>query len=147
MKILNLGNTLFNNYLLSFENGSILIDAGYNTDYQTFCEKLEKTGVKLDELKYLVLTHVHNDHISYLKELLNNTSIVPIMHSEAKERLIVGRNILGDNSNLLSRILSMITKALGKSNEPFEEVEITSEAILCDEDSTFLKEKGFPSQF
>lgn len=144
MEIINLGSTLFNNYLLRFDSGAILIDAGFKVDYKTFCAKLAKKGVAITELKYIVLTHVHNDHISYLEELLNNTSIIPIMHSKAKERLLLGKNVLGDNSTILSRILSILSKVTGQSNAPFPKIEINDNAILCDNDSGFLKEKGFP---
>lgn len=144
MQIINLGVTLFNNYLLKFDNGCILIDAGYTTTYQQFLEKLSKNNISLEEIKYVVITHVHNDHIGYLKELLENTMVVPIVHSLAEGRLMEGRNRLGDNSGALSRFLSMLTKLTGKSNEAWEPINLDDRVILAENAPQYLKEKGFP---
>ena len=42
MTILNLGNRVVNNYLISSELGYILIDTGYAGGFSRFMKKLEK---------------------------------------------------------------------------------------------------------
>ncbi|MDD4120675.1 MAG: MBL fold metallo-hydrolase [Clostridia bacterium] len=144
MEIINLGVTLFNNYLLKFEKGCVLLDAGYTTDYPTFLKKIEKAGVKIEDIKYLVLTHVHNDHIGYMKDLLENTSIVPILHEEAEGRLLEGKNRLGDCSGFLSRCLSFLSKVSGKSGETWEPITLDDRKVYANKDNDYLKKQGFP---
>ena len=71
-----------NCYLLSGENGSILIDTCTYRDGQKIYEKVKDKNVKL-----ILLTHCHFDHVSsakYLSKRLN----VPIGMSEADKHLI-----------------------------------------------------------
>lgn len=142
MNIINLGNTMFNNYLLQFENGCILIDAGYNTGFEKFLDKLGSVGIELGDIKYIFLTHVHNDHISYLKELLDS-GIKLIIHSQAKGRLLKGQNVLGDCSTLISKVFSLLTKWTGKSEGKWTPID-AADALLCDGKAGLLKEQGFP---
>lgn len=51
MTILNLGNRVVNNYLISSETGYILIDTGYAGGFPRFMKKLEKHRL-LDEMFY-----------------------------------------------------------------------------------------------
>ncbi|MDD4316366.1 MAG: MBL fold metallo-hydrolase [Clostridia bacterium] len=142
MNIINLGNTMFRNYLLQFDNGCILIDAGYKTSYSAFLKKLGEVGIELSDIKYIFLTHVHNDHISYLKELLE-AGVPIILHSHAKGRLLRGQNVLGDCSTFLSKFFSVLTKLTGKSNERWQEIN-AEDAIVCDGKADILRENGFP---
>lgn len=142
MNIINLGNTMFRNYLLQFDNGCILIDAGYKTSYSAFLKKLGEAGIELIDIKYIFLTHVHNDHISYLKELLE-AGVPIILHSHAKGRLQRGQNVLGDCSTFLSKFFSVLTKLTGKSNERWSEIN-AEDAIVCDGKADILRENGFP---
>lgn len=144
MEIINLGVTLFNNYLLKFEKGCVLLDAGYTTTYQQFLEKLKKNNISLDEIKYVVITHVHNDHIGYLKDLLENTKVIPIVHSLAEDRLMEGKNRLGDNSGALSRFLSVLTKLTGKANEAWAPIPLDDRKVFGDIEPLYLKNHGFP---
>lgn len=142
MNIHNLGSVFFNNYLLQYENGCILIDAGYNTSFEKFLGKLETLGISLDAIKYVFLTHVHNDHISYLKELLD-AGVKLIIHSAAKERLLEGKNVLGDCSTLISKCFSLMTKLTGKSVGDWTPIDAEN-AIVCDGNANVLAEQGFP---
>jgi glyoxylase-like metal-dependent hydrolase (beta-lactamase superfamily II) len=63
---LNLGITKV--YLLPCTNGYLLIDTGYETDYKKFRNKLEKAGVKIAQIKYLLLTHYRPIYYSNLDQ-------------------------------------------------------------------------------
>ncbi|MFW5780124.1 MAG: MBL fold metallo-hydrolase [Bacillota bacterium] len=140
MQIINLGNTMFNNYILKGDKGAILIDAGNGVSYENFLKALKKNFVDIKDIKYIFLTHAHSDHISYLKQLLQNTDIKIILHTEAVERLKISRNILGDCSSFMSKVFSILTKATGKSTKEFEKVLINKDkAVIVEGDSDFLK--------
>ena len=46
--ILNLGNRAVNNFLVSFDEGYILIDTGYEGGFGRFQKKLKKAGVAIN---------------------------------------------------------------------------------------------------
>lgn len=57
-----LGNTFVSSFLIDTGEGLILIDAGYReTLYQLF-EAIRELGFDTKEIKYLFLTHAHDDH-------------------------------------------------------------------------------------
>ena len=65
--VYNLGDRVVNNYLVSLdEAGYVLIDTGYAENYPVFRKRLEKTGTSLKEIKYIFLTHAHDDHAGFL---------------------------------------------------------------------------------
>ena len=144
MEIKNLGNNAFANYILQFENGSILIDAGYATNFNKFQRKLEKNNIDIKDIKYMFLTHVHNDHISYLKELAEKTDIMLIMNKKAKDRLLRGSNVLGDATSKISKIFSILTKLTGQSTKKFPSIDVSNNTIFVDNNSKFFKDNGFP---
>ena len=93
MKIYNLGNRVVNNYLVSLdEDGYVLIDTGYADGFKGFTKKLEETGVTPKEIKYVFLTHAHDDHAGFLNDVLAITDAKVILHPMAIDRLHRGQN-------------------------------------------------------
>ena len=69
MKIYNLGNRVVNNNLVNLdESGYVLVDTGYVEGYADFLKRLEKTGVSPKDIKYVFLTHAHDDHAGFLND-------------------------------------------------------------------------------
>lgn len=48
----------------------LLIDAGCNTKYIN--ERLQENGSNLNNIKYILITHTHSDHISSLKNIIKS---------------------------------------------------------------------------
>ena len=92
MKILNMGTYTINRFMLALPEGYCLIDTGYKWEYPKFRKALEKNGIKLDEIKYVVITHAHADHAGFLKEMLEDISPVVIYNPLQKPRLEAGKN-------------------------------------------------------
>ena len=92
MTILNLGNRVVNNYLISSETGYILIDTGYAGGFPRFMKKLEKNGIEPKDIRYVFLTHAHDDHAGFLNEVLEVTGAQVICHSKAIDGLRQGQN-------------------------------------------------------
>ena len=53
MKIYNAGNRIMNTYLYRIKDGYVMIDTSW------------------DDVKYIFLTHAHDDHAGFLKEVLD----------------------------------------------------------------------------
>lgn len=50
-----------NTYLLHLKNGYMLIDTGYSSNYDSFVKGLKKNNIDISQIKYLFITHYHDD--------------------------------------------------------------------------------------
>ena len=66
------------------DNHKILLDLGTTVKY--IKEKLSELSVSLDEIDYIIITHVHDDHVkalkNYVKKYNANICVSPQMFSE-----------------------------------------------------------------
>lgn len=85
MEIINIGNRIVNNRLIRTEQGYIVVDTGYPGNYKQFNSKLKRNRISLGDIKFIFITHVHDDHIGFLNELITDTSANIIMHKESPE--------------------------------------------------------------
>lgn len=79
------GNPLgFTNvYLLKTEQGSLLIDAGWDSDegFDALAQQLAVVGTRIDELGYLVITHLHPDHAGLVGRVKQESGAQIILHA------------------------------------------------------------------
>jgi len=78
---LNLGITKC--YLLECSRGYLLIDTAYPRDYEKFMKAIDKLGVGLSTIQYLLLTHHHDDHAGFAARLVEQTGCKVIVHQDA----------------------------------------------------------------
>jgi glyoxylase-like metal-dependent hydrolase (beta-lactamase superfamily II) len=123
MEIINFGNTT-NNYMFPAKNGYVLIDTGYENEFEPFCKEIEKNNIELKDIAYIFLTHAHDDHAGFLNELLHHTNAKVILHQKAVEGLHRGKNsIVGGYPGRLA-FLSFKAMALsGKGEHRFPIIE------------------------
>lgn len=69
------------------DKGTILIDAGAHNMEKKFRKGLNKVGVKPEEIRLLLLTHGHFDHIGGAKEIKAITGCRVALHTSEKEWL------------------------------------------------------------
>jgi metallo-beta-lactamase class B len=63
--IYGVGETLhLINYLITTPEGHILIDAGYETSVPRIQANIEKLGFRVADIKLLIGTHAHSDHVA-----------------------------------------------------------------------------------
>ena len=115
-------------YLMECREGYLQVDTGYAQDYIAYRQFLEKQGIPLMSIRFLLLTHHHDDHAGYLNELTGDHPEVRIIaHSRAKKLLKQGENnkrngggLLNRRIYLLFRLKQMLTPDWDLTFEPFE---------------------------
>lgn len=135
MKIINLGNRIVNNYLVELNDGYLLIDTGYSNGYTLFLKNLAKHKIQKEQIKYVFITHAHDDHIGFLNELLQELpQITVITNSLSKERFAEGHNrFIGGCSSLRAFFFCKFMGLIGKGKHAFPIVDLTNrKTIYCD---------------
>lgn len=92
MKPITLPLSMSSVFLLPCSNGYLQVDTGYEHDYPTYRRNLAKAGIDLQQVRYLVLTHHHDDHAGFLNELTHASQVTIIAHAQARPLLAGGQN-------------------------------------------------------
>ncbi len=135
MKIINLGNRIVNQYLIELNDGYLLIDTGYASGYKRFIKKLSKHRIQKEQIKYVFVTHAHDDHIGFLGELLINfPHITLITNAKSRERFSEGHNrFIGGCTSLRAYLFCKFMGLIGKGKHTFPIINETNCKIIdCD---------------
>lgn len=84
-------------YLVKCTDGYLLIDTDYARYYGLFEQKLAGLGIATSEIKYLLLTHHHDDHAGFAAELVRSAGCQVIAHRDALQPLKEGRCVGTDH--------------------------------------------------
>ena len=145
MNIINIGNIVVNNYLIHTAKGWLAIDTGYAGNFDRYCRKLKAHSIPLTDIKYIILTHAHDDHAGFLSELINSTHAQLILHTKASERLLTGHNPwIGGCSNLIAKTFVEGMRFAGKAKHEFPAIDVRNTATLWDGISQPLLDDGIP---
>jgi glyoxylase-like metal-dependent hydrolase (beta-lactamase superfamily II) len=76
-----------NVYLVKGDNGYLLVDTGWNTDesFSTLHNYLVKIGVSFEDIKQILVTHVHPDHYGMAGRLRKLSGATIAMHHTEKD--------------------------------------------------------------
>src|SRR4030042_937318 len=112
-KILKIGPT--NCYLLRSMDGYLLIDTSLPKYLRPFLKKLKKAKVDLTEIKYLLLTHAHDDHAGFAAELKERTNCRIIVHRSSTDALKNGRVVnlgrfLNRRAHFMMSVISWVSR-------------------------------------
>ncbi len=75
-------------YLIKSRGEAALIDTGYASTYMNVINALKEANVNLDEIKYIIPTHVHLDHAGATGHLAKLIDAKIIAHERAKKHLV-----------------------------------------------------------
>ena len=118
MKITNAGNRIMNTWLYPIEDGWVMIDTGYENSYASVLKKFRKLLIQPEEVRYLFLTHAHDDHAGFLEEWMTkhpNTQV--IVHEKAIDGLRKGQNGFDGGCSTLGAFLFCQLMALLGNND------------------------------
>lgn len=128
-----------NCYLIRADKGYLLIDTGYEKDYKSFLVEIDKHGIDINEINYLLLTHHHDDHSGFVNKLLEKTDFKIIVHELAKELLKTGENDKSRGGGYINKRVYYLSKIYKLFNPDwdltFPPVYIRKEDILVNGDN------------
>ena len=120
MTVFDFGTLVVHTYLVSSESGWILIDTGYAGGFPRFRKRLEKQGIRPEEIRYVFLTHAHDDHAGFLNEVLEASDAEVILHPKAVEGLKRGQNSFeGGCSSRLARLSCRVLALAGHGDHRY----------------------------
>ena len=145
MTIINLGTRIVNNYLISSEVGWILIDTGYARGFPHFLNMLEKNQIRPKDIRFVFLTHAHDDHAGFLNEVLAATNTEVILHPKAMAGLKRGQNPFeGGCSSRLAWLFCQVLALFGHGDHRYPAIKDEYLDRLIAIDSERFKALHFP---
>lgn len=134
--------SLSNVYLLACEDGYLQIDTGYQKDYSLVREKLNELDISISLIKYVFLTHHHDDHAGFLNEITRDCDCKIIANKLSVDLLKTGQNDKtrgGGYVNRLVKVVADIKMLFDKQwTLTFPPFEIRDFDLLIDDDNTTL---------
>lgn len=102
-----------------------MIDTGYEHSLKYVEKKLSKRGIPCTEIKYVFLTHAHDDHAGFLNELLSKYSEIEVIaSSRAIPVLLRGQNsFIGGCSSFTARVFCGFMALAGKGKHCFPAID------------------------
>jgi len=79
-------------YLIKCHAGYLLIDTSYPSYFPHFHKEISRLGIDIREIKWLLLTHHHDDHAGFAAELVKKAGCRVIVHRNAVAPLELGES-------------------------------------------------------
>ncbi len=119
--MLNAGSRIVNNWIYPIDKGYVLIDTGYENGFAHLKKQLARMQIAPQQIRYIFLTHAHDDHAGYLNEILSECPDVQIVMSDkALERLYRGQNSFdGGCTTRIALFFCFLMKLVGKGRHLF----------------------------
>ncbi|TFH18771.1 MBL fold metallo-hydrolase [Candidatus Bathyarchaeota archaeon] len=124
-----------NCYLLKTEFGYFLIDTGITKTRDELEKALNEAGCKLGDLKLIILTHGHTDHVGNAVYLRDKYGAKIAMHCGDLRMVETGDMFVDMKGGIMMGLVGSLMKAFGLASEKF-----TPDIYL--EDNQSLKEYG-----
>ncbi len=130
-------------YLLKCTDGYLLIDTDYARYYRRFARKIGDLGIALSDIKYLLLTHHHDDHAGFAAGLVRATGCRVIVHRHAVRPLSQGRSEGTDNPVNRRTRIALACYTLFHREYSFPPLTLSGNDIVLEgDDDGLLKEIG-----
>lgn len=118
-----------NTYFICGQNGGLLIDTDYPGTLSLFFKEIKKKAITLKDIRYILATHYHPDHIGLISELMK-LGIKLLLVDVQYEYVHFADGILRRDKRF--------------SYEPIDEKE--AHIITCEESRLFLSQLGIDGE-
>jgi glyoxylase-like metal-dependent hydrolase (beta-lactamase superfamily II) len=92
-------------YLIPGAAGYLLIDAGTRGKAPVFLKSLSRRGISPRQIRLIIITHVHHDHVGSLQTIQRHCSCPVLVHRAESKHLARGRMVLPPGTQPLTRRL------------------------------------------
>jgi glyoxylase-like metal-dependent hydrolase (beta-lactamase superfamily II) len=111
MKIIPIKLSVTTCYFVHANSHYVLIDTGYEEDWDLFLVQVQKVNIKLSEISHIILTHHHDDHCGLLANILKeNPSIQVVMSYLCEDLISVGENDRTHGGGLLNKRVAFLVQ-------------------------------------
>jgi glyoxylase-like metal-dependent hydrolase (beta-lactamase superfamily II) len=143
-KILKLKVT--NCYLIGVGELYLLVDTGYEYEWELFCKRLAEVDVRLSEIRYVLLTHAHDDHCGSLNRIVKENGHVRVIVSQlAKGILLTGQHRHTPDAGYVNKRIALLLAIKARFDQKwthsFPAYAVRSNDIMIAQDTDF-KEIG-----
>ena len=97
-----------NIYLIEDAGALIIVDAGNRHLAKRFFKKLDTYGIRPDQIKLIVITHVHFDHVGSLKAIKDTCQCPVAVHTSEAILLRNGTTVIPGGMNMLGKTLKKL---------------------------------------
>ena len=115
-----MGNS--NAYLLTAGASAVLVDAGCGGKIKNLEAALEQKNLKFPEIKLVILTHTHYDHVGCLAEIRDRSGAKVLVHEAEAGNLEKGYTPFPKGTMWFSKIISGMAKTLLSSKAKYPPV-------------------------
>lgn len=104
-----------NSYLIITDAGCVLVDAGSHHKMKAFDRAIQKAGISYKDIRYIIITHTHYDHVMNLAEIRDVSNAKIVVHEKEKYHLESGLTPLPSGMTASGKIGIWVTRNFRKS--------------------------------
>jgi Zn-dependent hydrolases, including glyoxylases len=136
-----------NCFVVKIDNKTILVDTGYDFEFENLISKLREKNITVQDIDYLFITHCHDDHVGSVTKIINQKpQIQLILSKKAIEFALTGRHNNIKGSGYINKRIAFILRNKGMINKKwthsFPSFEKRNTDIVIDRDIC-LRDIGF----
>ncbi|MBN1534159.1 MAG: MBL fold metallo-hydrolase [Spirochaetes bacterium] len=104
-----------NSYLIPCRGGWLLVDTGYPDDYGRFKKALSVTGISPGSIKWLFITHAHDEHAGFAAALRRDSGCRLIVPEQSLRDLRAGQMVWNGRAvnwriDIISRLYGLVKR-------------------------------------
>lgn len=122
MKITRINMGASNSYLIPAKKGYILIDAGISKKSKTLKRALKKLNAEPEDIKLIIITHAHHDHVGSLHEIKRLSKAPVLLHQKEKTSLEKGYTEFPKGTDPITRTISTLIDKFSRKKQQFTPV-------------------------
>jgi glyoxylase-like metal-dependent hydrolase (beta-lactamase superfamily II) len=113
LKIHSISSYIANIYVIETGQGVVMVDTGFSQTTRRVKQQLAQRGLAGEQIRLIVLTHAHVDHLGGAAEFRRWSGAPIALHSADNEKAIAGTHTLPSGRGVFGRVLERGSNALG----------------------------------